>query len=97
MPGEVWYSRPEILKFYFHTSASITKKTYAWTPSIEDNYWLGHHYQIFRMVDVFLDMVRTRVEPVPHQDILEITGIIHAAAKLLNEKIRLINLAVMMG
>ena len=76
MQNEVWSSRPDILKFYCHTSASITKKAYAWTPSIENHYWLGHHYQIFRMADVFLEMVRTRVEPVPHKEILEVTGII---------------------
>ena len=97
MPGEVWYGRPDMSKFYCHTSASFTKKTYAWTPAIEDHYWLGHHYQIFRMADVFLEMVRTRVEPVPHQEILEVTAIIHAAAKSLNEKSRLVNLEEVMG
>ena len=42
-------------------------------------------------------MVRTRVEPVPHQEILEVTAIIHAAAKSLNEKSRLVNLEEVMG
>ena len=84
-------------KFYCHTSASFTKKTYAWTPAIEDHYWLSHHYQIFRIADVFLEMVRTGVEPVPHQEILEVTAIIHAAAKSLNEKSRLVNLEEVMG
>ena len=97
MISEVWYGGPDMLKFYCHTSASFTKKTYAWTPAIEDHYWLGHHYQIFRMADVFLEMVRTRVEPVPHQEILEVTAIIHAAAKSLNEKSRLVNLEEVMG
>jgi hypothetical protein len=49
------------------------------------------------MADVFLEMVRTRVEPVPHQEILEVTAIIHAAAKSLNEKSRLVNLEEVMG
>ena len=48
------------------------------------------------MADVFLEMVRTRVEPVPHQEILEVTAIIHAAAKSLNEKSRLVNLEEVM-
>jgi hypothetical protein len=49
------------------------------------------------MADEFLEMVRTRVEPVPHQEILEVTAIIHAAAKSLNEKSRLVNLEEVMG
>ena len=49
------------------------------------------------MADVFLEMVRTGVEPVPHQEILEVTAIIHAAAKSLNEKSRLVNLEEVMG
>ena len=97
MPMEVWYGRPDILKFYCHISASITKKTYACALAIEDHYWLGHRHQIFRMADVFLDMVRTRVEPVPHQEILAVTAIIQSAAKSLNEKSRLVNLEEVMG
>jgi len=42
-------------------------------------------------------MVRTRVEPLPHQEILEVTAIIHAAAKSLNEKSRLVNLEKVIG
>jgi hypothetical protein len=41
-------------------------------------------------------MVPTRVEPVLHQEILEVTAIVHAAAKLLNEKSRLVNLEEVM-
>ncbi len=88
---------PDMSKFYYHTSASLTKKTYEWTPAIDNHYWLGHHYQIFRMADVFLEMVRTRVEPVQHQEILEVTATICAAAKSLNEKSRLVNLEKEMG
>ena len=57
----------------------------------------GHHYQIFRMAQVFLGMVKTRVEPVPHQEILEVTAIIHAGAKSREEKGRLVELAEVMG
>jgi len=46
---------------------------------------------------VFLEMVRTRVEPVPHKEILAVTAIIQAAAKSLNEKSRLVNLEEVMG
>jgi hypothetical protein len=41
-------------------------------------------------------MVRTKVEPVSHQEILEVTAIIHAAAKSLNETSRLVNLEEVM-
>jgi hypothetical protein len=97
MPGEVWYARPDMSKFYCHTSASFTKKTYTWTPAIEEHYWLGHHYQIFRMADVFLEMLRTRVEPLPHPEILKVTATICAATKSLNEKSRLVNLEKVIG
>jgi hypothetical protein len=38
-------------------------------------------------------MVRTRVEPVPHQQILEVTAMLYAGAKSLQEKSRLVPLA----
>jgi hypothetical protein len=69
---------------------------YEYTPAIEEDYWFGHHYQMVRMVQVFLDMVRTGIEPVPHQEILEVTAIIHAGAKSLEEKGRLVQLAEVM-
>jgi predicted dehydrogenase len=97
MPAEVWYGRPDIAQFYCSTSVHFTKKTYEYTPAIEGNYWLGHHYQMFRMANVFRGMVQTRKEPVPHQEILEVTAIIHAAAKSLKEKSRLVTLAEVMG
>ena len=97
MPAEVWYGRPDVRATYCHTSAHFTKKTHEWTPAIDGNYWFGHHYQIFRMAQVFLGMVKTRTEPVPHQEILEVTAIIHAAAKSLQEKGRLVELAEVMG
>ena len=97
MPAEVWYGRPDVRSTYCSTSAHFEKKTHEWTPAIDGNYWFGHHYQIFRMAQVFLGMVKTRTEPVPHQEILEVTAIIHAGAKSLEEKGRLVELAEVMA
>ena len=96
MPAEVWYGRPDVAPTYCSGSAHFAKKTYEWTPAVNGNYWFGHHYQIFRMAQVFLKMVETRVEQVPHQEILEVTAIIAAAAKSLNERSRLVELAEVM-
>jgi len=49
------------------------------------------------MAQVFLKMVETRVEPVPQQEILEVTAVIAAAAKSLNERSRLVDLAEVLG
>ena len=97
MPAEVWYGRPDVGPTYCSGSAHFTKKTYEWTPAVNGNYWFGHHYQIFRMAQVFLKMVETRVEPVPQQEILEVTAVIAAAAKSLNERSRLVDLAEVLG
>ena len=96
MPAEVWYGRPDVSPTYSSASAYFTKKTHEWTPAIGGNYWFGHHYQIFRMAQVFLKMAETREEPVPHQEILEVTAIIAAAAKSVNERSRLVDLAEVM-
>ncbi len=71
----------------------FAKKTYEYTPAIEGNYWFGHHYQMFRMAHTFRQVLQTRAQPVPHQEILEVTAIIHAAAQALKEKSRLVALA----
>jgi hypothetical protein len=97
MPAEVWYGRPDIAQFYCSTSVHFEKKAYEYTPAIEGNYWLGHHYQMFRMAHTFRGMLQTRKEPVPHREILEVTAIIHAAARSLKEKSRLVGLAEVMG
>ena len=97
MPAEVWFGRPDVAPTYSHGAAYFAKKAHLWTPAIDDNYWFGHHYQIFRMAQVFLGMVKTRIEPVPHQEIIEVTAIIHAGAKSLQEKGRLVSLAEVMG
>lgn len=96
-PAEVWYGRPDVTPTYCHTSAHFAKKTHDWTPAIDGNYWFGHHYQIFRMAHTFLKMVETRVEPVPAQEILEVTAIIEAGAKSVGEKNRMVDLAEVMG
>jgi hypothetical protein len=62
----------------------------------EDHYWLGHHYQMLNMADAFRKMVETGVEPVPHQEILEVTAIIHAGVKSRDGRSRLVTLAEVM-
>ena len=52
---------------------------------------------MFRLIATFREMVRTGKEPVPHQEILEVTAIVHAAAQSLKEKSRLVKLAEVMG
>lgn len=97
MPAEVWYGRPDIAQFYCSTSVHFAKQTYEYTPAIEGNYWMGHHYQMFRMAHTFREMVKSGVEPVPHQEILEVTAIIHAAVKSMREKSRLVALGEVMN
>jgi predicted dehydrogenase len=96
MPGEVWYGRPDIGGQYCSTSVHFTKKTYTYTPAIEGDFWFGHHYEMFRMAATFREMVRTRKEPVPHREILEVTAIVHAGIKSMQEKSRLVTLAEVM-
>ena len=93
MPAEVWYGRPDLVGQYCHTAVHFTKQVHSFTPAIEGDFWYGHHYEIFRMAQTFREMVRTRKEPVPHAEILEVTAIIHAGAKSLKEKGRLVALA----
>jgi hypothetical protein len=93
MPAEVWYGRPDIGGQYCHTSVHFTKQVYQYTPAIEGDFWYGHHYEMFRMAHTFREMVRTRKEPIPHREILEVTAIIHAGAKSLREKGRFIELS----
>lgn len=97
MPAEVWYGRPDIGGFYCETSVHFTKQVYRFTPAIEGDFWYGHHYEMMRMADAFRQMIRTRKEPVPHREILEVTAIVHAGAKSLKEKSRLVSLAEVMG
>jgi hypothetical protein len=97
MPAEVWYGRSDDGVQYCHTGVYFAKKRYEFTPAIEGDFLFGHHYEMFRMAETFRRMVRTRQEPIPHQEILEVTAIIHAAAKSLEEKSRMVALAEVMG
>jgi predicted dehydrogenase len=96
MPAEIWYGRPDETFEYNHTAVYFQKKRYEFTPAIEGDFWFGHHYEMFRMAATFRTMVKTRREPVPHQEILEVTAIIQAGAKSLQEKSRLVKLAEVM-
>lgn len=97
MPAEVWYGRPDIASQYCSTAVHFEKKSYEYTPAIEGNWGLGHHYEMFRMADTFRRMIRTRVEPVPHREILEVTALVHAGAKSLAEGSRMVRLAEVLG
>ncbi len=96
MPAEVWYGRPDISGQYCHTAVHFAKQAYQFTPAIEGDFGYGHHYEMFRMAYTFREMVRTRKEPVPHAEILEVTAILHAGAKSLREKGRHVALAEVM-
>lgn len=95
-PCHVWYGQPYERFEYNRTDVYFKKKLYTFTPSIEGDFDVGHKYEMVRMAAAFRDMVRTRVEPNPHQEILEVTAIVHAAARSLEEKSRLVDLAEVM-
>lgn len=97
MPAEIWFGRPNETFEYCHTAVFFQKKRYEYTPSIEGDFWYGHHYEMFRMAATFRDMVRTRREPIPHREILEVTAIIHAGARSRKEKSQLVELAEVMS
>jgi hypothetical protein len=97
MPAEVWYGRPDLVGQYNHTAVHFAKQLYPYTPAIEGDFWFGHHYEMFRMAHTFRDMVRTRQEPISHTEILEVTAILYAGAKSMQEKGRLVELAEVMG
>ncbi|MFO0968752.1 MAG: hypothetical protein U0793_24615 [Gemmataceae bacterium] len=97
MPAEVWYGRPDIGSQYCHTSVHFTRQTYQFTPAIEGDFWYGHHYEMFRMAHTFREMIRTGREPVPHREILEVTAIIVAGARSMEDRGRLVALAEVMG
>src|SRR5260370_18467679 len=97
MPAEVWYGRPDVRGQYCSTTVYFTKRSFEFTPVIEGDFWYGHHYEMFRMADTFRRMVHTRKEPVPQREILEVTAILHAGAKSLNEKSRLVSPSELLG
>lgn len=96
-PAHIWYGQPYERFEYCRAEVYFKKKLYTFTPSIEGDFEFGHHYEMFRMAATFRQMLRTGREPVPHQEILEVTAIVHAAAKSLKEKSRLVDLAEVMG
>ncbi len=95
-PAHLWFGEPYEKFEYCRTEVHFKKKRYEYTPSIAGDFSYGHHYQMFRMAAVFRQMFLTGKEPVPHQEILEVTAIVHAAAKSLAEKSRLVKLAEVM-
>jgi predicted dehydrogenase len=97
MPGEIWYGRPDIAKDYNRTIVAFTKERFEFTPAIEGSFAVGHHYEMFNMANAFRKMVQTGVEPIPHNEILEVTAILYAGARSMKEKGRLVSLAEVMG
>lgn len=91
-PVQVWYGRPDIGAKYSVSTAYFTKASYEWTSAIEGNWWMGHHYEMFRMAAVFREMVRTRKEPIPHAEILAVTAVVRAALESAKSDSRMIPL-----
>lgn len=96
-PCHVWYGQPFERFEYNRTDVYFKKRLYSFTPSIEGDFDFGHKYEMVRLAATFRDMLRTGREPNSHQEILEVTAIVHAAAKSLQEKSRLVELAEVMG
>ncbi len=96
MPAHIWFGRPNPKWEYCHTEVHFQKGKFEFTAGIEGDFWYGHHYEMFRMAATFRDMAKTRKEPVPHQEILEVTAIVHAAAKSRQDRSRLVKLAEVM-
>jgi uncharacterized protein YifE (UPF0438 family) len=96
-PCHVWYGQPYEKFEYDRTDVYFKKKLYQYTSSIDGDFAYGHKYQMFRQAEAFREMCYTRKEPVTHQEILEVTAIVWAGAKSLNEKSRLVKLEEVMG
>jgi predicted dehydrogenase len=96
MPAEVWYGRPDIGGQYCHTSVHFQRQVYQFTPAMEGDFWYGHHYEMFRMAHTFREMVRNRKKPIPYREILEVTAILHAGARSMEERGRLVALTEVM-
>ena len=92
-PCHCWFGQPYERFEYDRTDVYFRKKLYSWTPSIETDFVLGHHYWMLHLADAFRKMVQTRQEPIPHREILEVTAVVHAAARSLQEKSRLVKLS----
>lgn len=96
-PAAIWFGRPNETWEYCHTAVHFRKKRFEFTPSIDGDFWYGHHYEMFRMAATFREMVRTKKEPIPHDEIVAVTAIVHAAAKSLKERSRLVEVAEVSG
>jgi predicted dehydrogenase len=96
-PCHVWYGQPYEKFEYDRTDVYFKKKLFSYTPSIEGDYRFGYHYEMYRLATTFRQMVQTGKEPAPHQEILEVTAIIHAGVKSLQEKSRLVELTEVLG
>ncbi|MCE9608579.1 MAG: Gfo/Idh/MocA family oxidoreductase [Planctomycetia bacterium] len=96
-PCHVWFGQPYVGFEYDRTDVYFKKKLLSYTSSIDGDFAYGHKYQMFRMAEEFLKMVRTGVEPIPHQEILEVTAVVWAGAKSLKEQSRLVKLSEVMG
>jgi predicted dehydrogenase len=92
-PCHVWFGQPYEKFEYDRTDLYFKKKLHSFTPSIEGSFDFGYHYQMFRMAAAFRQMLLTGVEPVPLQEILDVTAIVHAAAKSVGERSRLVQLS----
>ncbi len=92
MPAEIWYGRPDLRSWYCETSVHFQSKQFVYTPAIEGNFAVGHHYEMFNMARAFREMVKTGIEPIPHQEILEVTAMIHAGVLSREEKSRMVRL-----
>jgi predicted dehydrogenase len=97
MPGAVFCGHRNIANTYNSTSVYFQRDEFTYTPAIEGNYWRGHYYQLFNMQRVFRQMVKTGVEPVPHEEILAVTAVLHAGVKSLSEKSRLVKIEEVMA
>jgi predicted dehydrogenase len=96
-PCHAWFGQPYEKFEYDRTDLYFKKKLYSFTPSIEGSFDYGYHYQMFRLADTFRQMLRTGKEPVPHQEILEVTAVVHAAARSLADRSRLVKLDEVMS
>lgn len=96
-PAAIWFGRPNEQWEYCHTAVHFQKKRFEFTASIENDFWYGHHYEMFRMAETFRAMVKSKVEPIPHDEIVAVTAIVHAAAKSLKEKSRLVEIGEVSG
>ena len=96
-PCHVWFGQPYEKFEYDRTDVYFKKKLFSYTPSIDGDYRFGYHYEMFRLAATFRAMVKTGTEPNTHQEILEVTAIVHAGAKSLKEKNRQVELAEVMN